>query len=422
MVNIQKWDWNTKEKMVADTTGWPNQFEDVQEPYVSPDGEKIASIVQLGEGEYSVCVNGETWEEPFEKLWSCRFTPDGRVSVMSLRDMEWTMTVDGEPWETAYEYIWDPKFSADGKLIVATVKQDDIFGIVTNGTTWECPTELQSISSFAMTPDAQTVAAIAQTVPLGQADVDTYYKGTWSIVVNGKPWENNYVNLYGVAVSDDGSMVAAEHRAAITDHTILVNGVPWSEMYSCTWEPMFHPKKNDEVTAPVRQGGKWYLATNGRIVWDRGYVNILNPRYNTDGTKIAAVVATSFAKWTVAVDDKPWSCTFGECVLPPCFDSQGVTAVAIARDNGKWFMVANGKVLEDPCDNIWPPVFSPDGDKMFYKIEKNGKFYIAVNGKIATGAYDMLWDPILSTNGADVLIRGIEDGKYYRRVVASAAM
>lgn len=85
-------------------------------------------------------------------------------------------------------------------------------------------------------------------------------------------------------------------------------------------------------------------------------------------------------------------------------------------------MVADGKVLEDPCDNIWPPVFSPDGDKMFYKIEKNGKFYIAVNGKIATGAYDMLWDPILSTNGADVLIRGIEDDKYYRRVVASAAM
>ncbi|MBT9448223.1 MAG: WD40 repeat domain-containing protein, partial [Desulfobacterales bacterium] len=122
MVNIQKWDWNTKEKMVADTTGWPNQFEDVQEPYVSPDGEKIASIVKQGEGEYSVCVNGETWEEPFEKLWSCKFTPDGRVSVLSSRDMEWTMTVDGEPWETAYEYIWDPKFSADGKLIVATVK------------------------------------------------------------------------------------------------------------------------------------------------------------------------------------------------------------------------------------------------------------------------------------------------------------
>ncbi len=424
MPDLGNWDWKSKEKMIADTAEWKARFEDVWEPYVSPDGEKIASIVKIGEGEFNVCVNGETWEEPYEKLWYSRFSPDGRLTVLASKDMEWTMAVDGKAWENSYEYIWDTKFSADGKVIAATVKQDDVYGIAVDEKTWECSKELQSIASYVISPDGKTVAAIAQTVPLGQADLEGFLKGTWSVVVNGKPWQNNFVDLYGLTISNDGKKIAAEYRAAICDYGIVVNGAPWETTAGCTWEPVFHPNNNDVVTAPVRQGGRWFLATNGTFVWDKGFTNILYQTYSPDGERIAATVATSFAKWTVAVDGQPWRTKFGECVLQPYFNPDGTKVAAIAKDRGFWFLVVDGTVLGDGAyyDNIWPPVFSPDGDKVICKVEKHGKYAIAVNGKIWGSKYEALWDPVISPDGTKVLIRGIEDKKYYRRIVPLASM
>ena len=59
MVDINGWDWETGEKQVA-MTDWKDQFNWVEEPYVSPDGEKVAAVVNIDEGEFNVCVNGST--------------------------------------------------------------------------------------------------------------------------------------------------------------------------------------------------------------------------------------------------------------------------------------------------------------------------------------------------------------------------
>lgn len=418
MLNIESWDWTSEQKMLADTTKWKDQFEDVWEPYISPDGGKIASIVKIGEGEFNIAVNKETWgEEPFEKIWYSRFSPDGRLTALITKDMEWTMAVDGKPWEQMYEYIWDTKFSADGKVIAATTKQDGVYGITVDGKTWECPTNLESIASHVISPDGKTLAAIAQTVPLGQADIDGFLKGTWSVVVNGKPWKDNYVDIYGLTISDDGKNIAVEYRAAICEYGIVVNETPWNEKFGCTWEPVFHPTNSDEITTPVRQGGLWFLATNGRIVWDKGFVSLLYQTYSPDGHKIAAAVAPSFAKWTVAVDGRLWSTTFNECLLKPCFSPDGRKVAVIAKDSGNWILVVDGTVLGEGYENIWPPAFSPNGDKVIYKVEKNGKYYVAVNGKIKGKEYEALWNPVVSPDGTKVMICGVEAGKYYRKVV-----
>jgi hypothetical protein len=237
------------------------------------------------------------------------------------------------------------------------------------------------------------------------------------VVVNGTPWDDNFVNLYGLAISSDSKHVAAEYRASITEYGILVDGIPWNKTFGCTWEPIFHPNKNDIVTAPIRQEGLWFLATNGTIAWDRGFTNLLYPTYSLDGQKIAATVAMSLGRWTVAVDGTPWSSTFGECVSRPYVSPYNTTVVAIAKDGGHWLLVADGAVLGETFDNIWPPIFTPDGNNLLCKVEKNGKYAIAINGQIRGNPYETLWDPILDPDGTKVLIRGIEGGKYYRRVV-----
>ena len=417
MIDIKSWDWEVKEKMLAEPAKWKDQFEDVWEPYASPDGEKIASIVKIGEGEFNMCVNGSTWKEPFEKMWYSRFAPDGRLTALVSKDMEWTMAVDGFALDETYDYIWDTKFSADGKTIAATVNKEGVYGTLVNGKVLECPIELKSIASHVISPDGKISAAIAQTVPVAEADLDGFLKGSWSVIVNGKPWEDNFVDVYGLTISNDGHRIAAEYRNSICEYGIVVDGNRWNEKFGCTWEPVFHPDKSDEITAPVRQAGQWFLATNGRIVWDRGFNNVLYPTYSPDCQKIAAVVAPKFAEWTIAVDGQPWSITFGECVQKPCFSPDSRKVAAIAKENGKWFLFVDGTILGDSYDNIWQPVFSPSGDNLICKVEKNGKYAVAVNGKIQEKEYEALWNPVMSPDGTKVMICGVEDGKYYRRVI-----
>jgi hypothetical protein len=237
------------------------------------------------------------------------------------------------------------------------------------------------------------------------------------VVVNGKPWKDNYVDVYGLAISNDGQRFAAEYRNSICEYGIVVDEKPWNEKFGCTWEPVFHPNKSDEITVPVRQGGQWLLATNGRIVWDKGFFSLLYQTYSPDGNNIAAAVAPQFAKWTVAVNGQPWSITFGECVQKPCFSPDSRKVAVIAKDSGKWLLVVDGTVLGKDYDNIWQPVFSPNGDKVICKVEKNGKYAVAVNGEIRGKDYEALWNPVVSPDGTKVMICGVESGKYYRKVV-----
>ena len=76
------WDWDPGSTEIAVISDWQKKFKWVEEPYVSPNGEKIAAIVNLAEGEFNVCVNGNTWETVFDKIWNLRFGPDGRLAAL----------------------------------------------------------------------------------------------------------------------------------------------------------------------------------------------------------------------------------------------------------------------------------------------------------------------------------------------------
>ena len=116
MVDYRTWDWETDEKCI-DMSDWPQKFGWVEEPQASPDGERVAAIVNVDEGEFSVCVNGEQWESTFDKCWYLRFSPDGRLTAIVSEMGDWTLAVDGEPWENKFGYVWNTLFSTDGSGI-----------------------------------------------------------------------------------------------------------------------------------------------------------------------------------------------------------------------------------------------------------------------------------------------------------------
>jgi hypothetical protein len=54
MKNTENWDWSPGKKVVADVSKWHSEYETVEEPYVSPDGEQIAAIVKIDDESFTV--------------------------------------------------------------------------------------------------------------------------------------------------------------------------------------------------------------------------------------------------------------------------------------------------------------------------------------------------------------------------------
>ena len=69
MTDTSNWDWETKEKLVSDLNEWKSSYNWVEEPYVSPDGEKIAAIVNTDDMEFNICENGKAWEIATPRLF-----------------------------------------------------------------------------------------------------------------------------------------------------------------------------------------------------------------------------------------------------------------------------------------------------------------------------------------------------------------
>ena len=152
-----QWDWNLGQRDIADMAQWQDRFNWIEEPYVSPDGEKIAAIVNLAEGEFTVCVNGQPWENVFDKIWYLRFAPDGRLTALVSETGEWTVAVDGVPWENKFGYVWNTMFSPDGKNIAVAVQQDMTYGMALNDVPWE--KTFANMTNPTISPDGTRTAA-----------------------------------------------------------------------------------------------------------------------------------------------------------------------------------------------------------------------------------------------------------------------
>ena len=153
------WDWNAGKREIAQFGSWPTSFDWVEEPYASPDGEKIAAVVKTGEMEFSVCVNGTAWENTFDKVWYLRFAPDGRLTGIVSDTGQWTLAVDGAAWEEQFDYIWDTQFTRDGQTIVCAVQQGMQYLMATNGKPWE--NAFSNMGHTAMNQDGSRTAASA---------------------------------------------------------------------------------------------------------------------------------------------------------------------------------------------------------------------------------------------------------------------
>jgi hypothetical protein len=281
-----------------------------------------------------------------------------------------------------------------------------------DGNPW--PDFFDNASDFALSPCGAHSAAAVQTRAMEAADIQTFQQGCYSVAVDGKAWGENYVNVWTPVFDESGEHVAAQVRRSLYDYTIVVDGVPWSRNFLSVWAPAFHPKTG-AVVAPVRSEGKWGLAENGTLIWPARYTQLWQQAYDRTGSALAAIVATSYGRFTVSVNDRPWQKTFG-VVTDLAVHPDGKHVGALGKEADAWTVIVNGRPWAGAYDMVYPLSFSPDGSHAALRAEKNGKFVIALDGKEYKETFDRAWDPIFSPEGDKVLIRGTQGEDYFRIV------
>ncbi|MBF0378360.1 MAG: WD40 repeat domain-containing protein [Desulfamplus sp.] len=427
MNHYDKWDWDIGKKEVADLGKWRDKFQYIEELRVSHDGEKVAAIVKNEDMEFTVCVQSqvnepETWENSYDKVWNLKFGPDDRLSALVSDTGEWTVSTDDETWENGYDFIWNMKFNSNGNIAVSAQKELS-YSVVNNDTPWQ--NEFSRLTDMVISPDGEKTAAVVESVPVLESEIFKFRQGCYSIAVNGETWDKNFMNVWNPYFSDDSNHIAASVRTSYYDYYIAVNGKTWDKSFSSVWEPRFSPSltlngtnsNTYSITAPVKKGGKWFLAKDGEIFWERPYFQLWQHLYSPDGKKIAAIVAPEFGKWTIALDNTPWDITFSDYLSDPLFSPDGNKFACIFKDNGKWGVAIDGKAWDCLFDMAWQPTFSNDGSHLAVKFKKDGFYYIALNGNIVDEKYDDLANPIFSSDNSSILLKGLQGSSYNRKVI-----
>ena len=281
MSELASWDWDTKEKLIADINEWKKRFTSVRELVPSDDGEKVATVVRNAERRFTTCVNGEAWEETFERVYSLKFNPDNQLISFALRDYEWSINIDHEMSEEKFDYVWNLTLSPDGKSVAADVSKDNMTSVCLNGTTWE--NLFFETRDVAISPDGTKTAAHVLVNRRKELDNVEFMKKNWTVAVDGTPWDTKFINVWGGVFSSDGNHVAACVRTGMALYTIAVDGKPWEQMFPAVWEPICKPGSNDFV-APVQTPKGWTMAMDGKPLWGN-FSQVWRPVFSHDGKK-----------------------------------------------------------------------------------------------------------------------------------------
>lgn len=409
MKTKDSWDWDTSKKTIP-VGEWAEKYNWIEEIHVSPDGEKVASIVNIDDAEFGICENGSVLDGTFEKAWSLRYGANGKPVCFAANDDEWTVFTPGDTWEDTFDYIWDMKINSDGSQISASVQRDGEYGMAVNGNIRGGMYE--NIAGTVM-DDKGNTAAVVQVDPLNQGDIDGFKKGIFSVALNGELVSDKHMNIWDLSINSKGTEVAYSIRKNRTEYTIGQNQSQWSRSFQCSWKPEF--TSGDSVLAPVKQGG-WILFKDDEKLWSKDYLQIT--KLATSNDKVAAVVSDKYGMWGVSENNEIWDFRCNRIISDLYYSREGKSLISVFKDKEHWDIAIDNRVWGLRADKLWKPVVSDDSQIFATRAEIDGKYYLIVNGKLYKTGFDMVFEPVISPDSSKVLLKVLE-GDIYNRYILS---
>jgi hypothetical protein len=378
----------------------------------------VAALFFCGDSRFRICVNGETWDHDFSRIWYPRFSPDNQLTALACDEDAWTLIVKDTPWNHSFDYAWNTRFTRNGKHIALEFQNWGEYGMVLDDRPW--PTVFHGLGHVALSEDGGHSAAVVQVAPLSEGDIFAFQDGIFTVAVNGIRWDRTFVNAWNPSFNRDGTRTAAAVRLNLYDYTVAVDGVPWSRSFDCVWEPRFHPTQG-WVAAPVRTHGKWTMAGDGRFLWKNRYFQLWHAEFNRDGSSLAAIAALSFGAWSVVVNGNAWKLRPFDAITHLTFSPDGSRISAVGQKKGRQTLICDGKSGNTFYDRIWAPVFSPDGNHIAAKVDINGRYSVILNNGIWDKTFETLWDPVFDDTSETLMIRSFENGVYSKHRIPLVA-
>lgn len=124
--------------IAVDGTPWEPAVGAVWEPIFKPKSADVVAPVQTPKG-WTLAMNGKPLWGNFSQVWKQVFTGDGKriAAVVAIDIGKWTVAVDGSPWGVIFDTaVLSPVFSPDGKRVAAPVKHDKRWTIAVDGSPW----------------------------------------------------------------------------------------------------------------------------------------------------------------------------------------------------------------------------------------------------------------------------------------------
>jgi hypothetical protein len=409
MKNKDSWDWETDSKEVP-IGEWREKYNWIEDIHVSPDGEKVASIVNIDDAEFGICENGSISEGVFEKAWSLKYAPNGDSVCFVANDDEWTVFTCGDVWEETFDYIWDMKISYDGSHIGASVQRDGKYGMVVNDSAWENMHE--NIAGTIM-GDKGNTAGVVQVDSLNQADIEGFNTGIFAVALDGNLISDKHMNIWDLSINCKGTEVAYSIRKNRTDYSIGRNKSEWSSLFQCSWKPEF--TVNNSVIAPVKQGD-WSLYKDDKKLWNNNFLQIT--KLATFDDNISAVVSDKYGMWAISENDNMWDLRCDKIITDLYYSDDGKSLVSVFKDKDHWDVAINNSRWNLKADKLWRPVVSNNNEFAATRIEMDGKYYLVVNGTLYKTGFDMIFEPEISPDSSKILLK-VLDGDTYNRFVLS---
>ena len=207
MEDQKRYDWEPSVRKLGETemlpeTAWQEEWQ------ISPDCESFAAVSALEDGTFTVRLNGALWETRTDKMYNCQFAPDGRLTALSQSDGEWAIVVDDAESEEHADYLWGTRFNKAGTIAVP-MQTGMEYGMLVDGAPWE---QLYTAATDFVLSETGKTAAVVQTAGLGQADLEGFSKGIYTIAVDGQAWEECYLNAWSPCFDRERHRVASTVR------------------------------------------------------------------------------------------------------------------------------------------------------------------------------------------------------------------
>ena len=380
---------------------------------ISPDGRRIAYLVQAGQQRAAV-IDGQQGKA-YDRVGALTFSPDSQWYAYAARENnQWHIVVNGRE-QPGCAKIGRPTFSPnskrlayvalpaggekvqviqlpggpseaydrvfEGQIVFSPDSQQIAYGMC-KGEKWYVVHDAQQYGPYDFLGTLTGLQFSADSKHLGFAAL---IDKQWCAVVDGKP-QKLYENLGNLAFSADGQHVA---YAAMEDGKwhVIVDGEPQAAYDAVGEDSLQFSPDGARLAYAAMAEGRWHAVVDGEQ--GRAFDGISQMLFSPDSKHLAYISQVGTAEMVV-LDDRDGR-VFDRVGGGTLVFTPGGSRLGYVARSGRASFVVVDAVRKPRYDMVGYLTFTPDGRHYVYAATKDTEAFTVVDDQEAAHRYEAIW-------------------------------